>query len=82
MSEWAKNTIIAVAWPDHGAVNDPEYLVLNTFKVGNMGVMIGLGQGGLRCPSASSYQCKMNKNLKNNHICHLILVEFPNIFVM
>ena len=71
-----KNTTIEVAYPDHGAGNDPKlyfyfylflflyfYLFLggslsppklNTFSLGNMGVMICLGQGGLRSLSASS----------------------------
>ena len=57
-----------VAYPDRGAVNDPNFFFfffffwggglspsrLNTFTVGNMGVMICLGQGGLRSLSASS----------------------------
>ena len=58
-----------VAYPDHGARNDPELFFfffffrgvgslsqprLNIFTVGNMRVMICLGQGGLRSLSASS----------------------------
>ena len=61
-----------VAHPDHGAGNDPEPFFfffffrgvgslsqprLNIFTVGNMRVMICLGQGGLRSLSASSYSC-------------------------
>ena len=67
-----KTTIIVVAYPDRGAGNDPEpffYLFffrggsllqprLDIFTVGNMRVMICLGQGGLRSLSASSsYFC-------------------------
>ena len=67
-----------VAYPDHGAGNDPKVCWgffclfvrflgggewggslspprLNIFTVGNMGVMICLGQGGLRSLTASSY---------------------------
>ena len=59
-----------VAYPDCGAGNDPKIFVvvcggggggslsplrLNIFTVGNMGVMISLGQGGLRSRSASSF---------------------------
>ena len=55
-----------VAYPDRGAGNDPEPFFLgglgslsqprlNIFTVGNMRVMICLGQGGLRSLSASSY---------------------------
>ena len=56
-----------VAYPDRGAGNDPEPFFfflggvgslsqprLNIFTVGNMRVMICLGQGGLRSLSASS----------------------------
>ena len=35
-----------------GSLSPPR---LNIFTVGNMGVMICLGQGGLRSPSASSF---------------------------
>ena len=61
-----KNTIIVVAYSDRGAGNDPKLFFfflrggslspprLNIFTVGNMGVMIYLGQGGLRSLSASS----------------------------
>ena len=57
-----------VAYPDRGAANDPKLFFffffgggggslspprLNIFTVGNMGVMICLGQGGLRSLSAS-----------------------------
>ena len=56
-----------VAYPDHGAGNGPFFggggggggslspPMLNIFTVGNMGVMICLGQGGLRSLSASSF---------------------------
>ena len=58
-----------VAHPDRGAGNDPELFFffffrgvgslsqprLNIFTVGNMRVMICLGQGGLRSLSASSF---------------------------
>ena len=60
-----------VAHPDRGAGNDPEHFFffffffrgvgslsqprLNIFTVGNMRVMICLGQGGLRSLSASSF---------------------------
>ena len=68
MSQWAKQTtIIVVAYPDRGAGNDPKLFFflggggvslspprLNIFTVGNMGVMICLGQRGLRSLSASS----------------------------
>ena len=66
-----KTTVIVVAYPDRGEGNDPEPFFffffffrgvgsfsqprLNIFTVGNMGVMICLGQGGLRSLSASSY---------------------------
>ena len=63
-----KNTVIVVAYPDRGEGNDPEPFFfffrgmgslsqprLNIFTVGNMRVMICLGQGGLRSLSASSY---------------------------
>ena len=59
-----------VAYPDRGEGKDPEPFFffffflggvgslsqpgLNIFTVDNMGVMICLGQGGLRCLSASS----------------------------
>ena len=61
-----KNTVIVVAYPDRGEGNDPEPFFffrgvgslsqpgLNIFTVDNMGVMICLGQGGLRSLSASS----------------------------
>ena len=65
-----KNTVIVVAYPDRGEGNDPEPFFffffsrgvgslsqprLNIFTVDNMGVMICLGQGGLRSLSASSF---------------------------
>ena len=65
-----KNTVM-VAYPDRGEGNDPELFFfffffrgvgslsqprLNIFTVGNMRVMICLGQGGLRSLSASSLQ--------------------------
>ena len=61
-----------VAYPDRGAGNDPEPFFfffffrlvgslsqprLNIFTVGNMRVMICLGQGGLCSLSASSCDC-------------------------
>ena len=64
-----KNTVIVVAYPDRRAGNYPEPFFfffffkevgslsqprLNIFTVGNMRVMICLGQGGLRSLSASS----------------------------
>ena len=62
-----KNTVIVVAYPDRGAGNNPELFFfffrgvgslsqprLNIFTVGNMRVMICLGQGGLPSLSASS----------------------------
>ena len=87
-----KNTVIVVAYPDHGAGNDPELFFffffsffffrgvgilsqprLNIFTVGNMRVMICLGQGGLRSLSASSFQhnsfillFKQNKDFHSN----------------
>ena len=59
--------IIVVAYPDRGAGNDPNLCFwgvggrggslspprLNIFRVGNMGVMICLSQGGLHSLSAS-----------------------------
>ena len=67
-----KNTVIVVAYPDSGEGNDPEPFFffffffrgvgslsqprLNIFTVGNMRVMICLGQGGLRSLSASSFR--------------------------
>ena len=60
-----KNTIIVIAYPDRGEGNNPELFfrgvgslsqpMLNIFTVGNMRIMICLGQGGLRSLSASSY---------------------------
>ena len=59
-----------VTYPDRGEGNDPEHFFfffffrgvsslsqprLNIFTVGNMRVVICLGQGGLRSLSASSY---------------------------
>ena len=61
-----KTTIIVVAYPDRGAGNDPKLFSfffeggslspqrLNSFTVGNIGVMICLGQGGLHSLSVSS----------------------------
>ena len=69
MSE--KNTVIVVAYPDRGEGNDPEPFFflrgvgslsqprLNIFTVDNMGVMICLGQRGLRSLSASSFAYKI-----------------------
>ena len=61
-----KNSIIVVTYPERGEGNDPEPFFfrgvgslsqprLNIFTVGNMRVMICLGQGGLRSLSASSF---------------------------
>ena len=63
-------TIIVEVYPDCGAGSDPKLFFwegggggslspprLNIFTVGNIGVMICLGQGGLRSLSASSYKC-------------------------
>ena len=64
MNTSAKNTIIAVVCPDRGVDNDPEALGLalhprfpvgqltSLHTVGNMGVMICLGQGSLCSLSA------------------------------
>ena len=56
-----KITIIVVAHPDRGAGIDPKSFGVslapprhNIISLGNMGVMICLGQGGLHFPSASS----------------------------
>ena len=65
-----------VAYPDRGAGNDPEPFLfrggslsqprLDIFTVGNMGVMICLGQGGLRSLSASScYMRLLHRNYKH-----------------
>ena len=68
---------MVVAYPDRGEGNDPEPFFfsfffrgvgslsqprLNIFTVGNMRVMICLGQGGLRSLSASSYNVQ-HRNL-------------------
>ena len=90
MSKWEKNTIIVVAYPDRGAGNDPKlfsfFLLgvgslspprLSIFTVGNMGVVICLGQGGLRSLSASSFYVGRTK------ICYVsclqLLLERPGI---
>ena len=65
-----------VAYPDRGEGNDPEPFFfffrgvgslsqprLNIFTVDNMGVMICLGQGGLRSLSASSFKCELQVRL-------------------
>ena len=68
-----------VAYPDRGEGNDPEPFFfflgggggggslsqprLNIFTVGNMRVMICLGQGGLRSLSASSYSFICTKGI-------------------
>ena len=67
-----KKTIIVDAYPDRAAGNDPKLFSflggrwggggslspprLNIFTVGNMGVMVCLGQGGLHTLSASSFR--------------------------
>ena len=69
-----QKTVIVAAYPDRGEGNDPEPFFfffffrggslsqprLNIFTVGNMRVMICLGQGGLRSLSASSFICVGN----------------------
>ena len=72
MSKWEKNHDNRVAYPVRGAGKDPKLFLLlllfgaggslsiprlNIFTVGNMGVMICLGQGGLHSLSASSWRC-------------------------
>ena len=47
--------------PFSGASNDPKPLRLNMFSLGNMGVMICLGQRGLRSLSASSCMSASSK---------------------
>ena len=74
-----------VAYPDRGEGNDPEpfFFVclfrgvgslsqprLNIFTVDNMGVMICLGQGGLRSLSASSLSLNyitIETNIRQNY---------------
>ena len=68
-----------VAYPDRGAGNDPEPFLfvclfrgvgslsqprINIFTVGNIRVMICLGQGGLRSLSASSYRYVLQIKLR------------------
>ena len=50
-----------------GSLSPPR---LNIFTVGNMGVMICLGQGGLRSLSASSYHCFC---IQTKHFAGLLL---------
>ena len=93
-----KNTIIVVAYPDRGAGNDPKLFFggwgvggslspprLNIFTVGNMGVMICLGQGGLRSLSASSFPFKSVSNIHkikhwlfmaNSFLCSPMIAHF------
>ena len=85
-----------VAYPDRGEGNDPKPLWLafhhQGSTLGNMGVMICLGQGGLRSPSASSYHCthyttdslslyslynRSTTSLFSNHHHHLSLLKSP-----
>ena len=70
-----------VAYPDRSAGNDPEHFFfrgvcslsqprINIFTVGNMRVMICLGQGGLRSLSASSLlnaEARMKTEAKRLH---------------
>ena len=90
-----KNTLIVVAYPDRGEGNDPEPFFffffffrgvgslsqprLNIFTVGNMRVMICLGQGGLRSLSASSSKFYTSSSVINasqfvDHLSVVIIV--------
>ena len=86
------NTVIVVAYPDCGAGNDPEprgvgslsQPRLNIFTVGNMRVMICLGQGGLRSLSASSFLLlwfyNLNQDLDQSfHAIKTIILFFVTI---
>ena len=88
-----KNTVIVVAYPDRGEGNDPEPFFfffrglgsllqprLNIFTVVNMRVMICLGQGGLRSPSASSfgsYNLRINRPPPKCNQFFLVLPRRP-----
>ena len=77
-----------VAHPDRGAGNDPEPFFffffrgvgslsqprLNIFTVGNMRVMICLGQGGLRSLSASSFNINW---IKQGKMCVILDLRYP-----
>ena len=80
-----------VAYPDRGEGNDPEPFFffffrgvgslsqprLNIFTVDNMGVMICLGQGGLRSLSASSFFIKQSVDTRQG-LClqgHLVVTK-------
>ena len=82
-----------VAYPDRGEGNDPEPFSfffrgvgslsqprLNIFTVDNMGVMICLGQGGLRSLSASSFLYhlfnKIFSTAKLHEIMNTVRVSF------
>ena len=83
-----------VAYPDHGAGNDSKLFFflrggggggdslspprLNIFTVGNMGVMICLGQGCLRSLSASSYFSSLAKHVFSG-IGLLVCLSVSNI---
>ena len=70
-----------VAYPDRGAGSDPDPFLggggggrgslsqprLNIFTVGNLRVMICLGQGGLRSLSASSLVCYVGSLLERSY---------------
>ena len=88
-----KNTVIVVAYPDRGAGNDPELFFffrgvgslsqprLNIFTVGNMRVMICLGQGGLRSLSASCFNKFVLYIYKHRYTCSANLVKIhPAVF--
>ena len=78
-----------VAYPDRGAGNDPEPFFffflgggggslsqprLNIFTVGNMRVMICLGQGGLRSLSASSFTIHFRLHVHIYSQCYVIVL--------
>ena len=87
----SKKTIIVVAYPDRGAGNDPKLFFfffggggsllpprLTIFTVGNAGVMICVGQGGLRSLSASSLHC--NPHTTHEYICEVSLKSYGQLF--
>ena len=96
-----KNTLIVVTYPDRGKGNDPETFFfkwvgslsqprLNIFTVDNMGVMIYLGQGGLRSLSASSCEYFINNSilywnhddsLKCNILKIFLFISFQSYFL-
>ena len=87
-----------VAYPDRGKGNDPEPFFfffrgvgslsqprLNIFTVGNMRVMICLGQGGLRSLSASSFHIMLatSGNKLNRHFSYQrIIIYFVFLFFL